>query len=218
MVTETFEYIVREFIDPLLVPLGFVRRPELFERKLREFLWEVQVGLTCDRGKQHGSFGINIGVGYKPVTKFLLSCPTFEKRRRVRGIFGANLSGLSGIPTHGGWMLDTESNADVIGREVAEAITTYVLPALGRFTTPQSIIDILEQDEGSDPYIGWERIYPLVAFRWLQGNKELAIHLAESNVEELSAEAIREPSGGNRLQLAWSQEFLAFLKDEKGQL
>lgn len=213
--TQLYERIKNDYVAPALAPSGFKPYAHGCFRATRgDIVWQVVANFTKEHGRDFGHFGLSVGVGSKSILKFLRQCPAF-KDRGGHGLFGRELWGLTRRPEFsGGWPIDPTTDAAAIGNKSVAAIDQYVLPFFKEYGSYEGILRVMRTDPNDDPFIGWERIYPLTAAHWLKGERGEAMRIFEAELERLENQWERTGDPSDESDLLDARNFMLFLKSQ----
>lgn len=149
LANKVIEDILRVHVRPLLKDQGYVRRGRVWNKRLDQVGYAVQVQASQWNEGERGSFTVNLGV----FVPYVLSvCPiprhtiliepaecSIETRIGLIGPGGTFLEDKSGRDVW--WDVEAHSDLGKVGQSVQEAIANRAIPFLNRFV---SLCDVAE--------------------------------------------------------------------------
>jgi hypothetical protein len=197
-----FRQIIREAIDPILKPLGFVKRGQVYRKQLPELWWVMDVQRSRWNTSQECDFTCNVGIHVPNVrSMYYPEYPEPELPDVPHCIINARIGALNPDRELDLWWrlrIDDEQSVDeTIKGELNKELTLFVLSFFERFRTRTDAIAYLEylrrfrseMRRGSyiEPNDSWLPIYLGILY-WMEGNQEACCeNLAQAKLRALSS-------------------------------
>lgn len=195
MAIGVIDQVVRDFLDPRLRAAGFTRKARVWNRSRTDLVDVVDVQGSRWNGPGNESLTVNLGVfaptvyrtcWQKDPPSFVKEVDCLVRRRLSEGL----ADGSHGRQKEQWWSIHAATDAEKVGREVADLLAAKALPFFDRIDSLAAVHDVLEKDAESAVKTPLTRIYLAVAKAEL-GDLEDARNIL-SNVGATAPDAWRE--------------------------
>ena len=136
--------VVKRTVVAMLKSIGFKLRGRKLTRTYPEVCQLIEFQKSTSSDRHNARFTINVGICSFHVVAFYME-EAVDGRNFVPTLSDCQWNGRVGgflpEPCDTWWTVGSESDPDVIGHEVVEALTQYVVPVLSQLTTDSSLVD-----------------------------------------------------------------------------
>ena len=140
--------ILKDFLNPILKPLGFTKRKNVYVREDRELSWVIHIQRSDWNSATEASFTLNGGVYVPGVASTYVNKQERKSLNLADCVVYARIGMLSESRLDCWWNLrindDVASVETEIGMDIKRRVENDVLPFLKRFETKEDVIGFLE--------------------------------------------------------------------------
>lgn len=141
--------IIKEYLTPMLKPLGFQKCGNIFISQHEELSWIIDIQKSLWNNKDEAQFTLNCGVYVPGVISTYINQPEPKVPTLRHCCISARVGMLSDNKLDKWWKLyrndDLESIDRKVGSEILERIQLNVLPFLYRFKSRQEVVSYLKE-------------------------------------------------------------------------
>ena len=187
------QQILKEWIDPYLKSLGFMKRSFTYTRPFEELYWLLNIQRSQWNTSSVNEFTLNLGV-YVPGVNALLSGNEPKYPAIYHCVFHLRLGELAFGHDH--WWVIRSNDSDplrtdrTIGEEIKTLLEQHAIPFLGRFQTIRDVTVYLEElGKQQKRQVTWPAsdfwlyIYLGILY-WMMGNQEMCCIMMDKAFEE----------------------------------
>ena len=159
--------ILKEWVTPLLEPHGFRKRNNVYERRVGDTAWIVDVQWSRWKSTDRAEFTLNCGVFVAGVTSVYFNRPDPSRIQVTDCCIHTRIGMLAEDKLDKWWRFQADDVAAQvdrsIGEEASSRLRAHVIPFLNRFQTPQDALEFLVTPRPKEDKHVWPQS-PAIAF------------------------------------------------------